>query len=82
MILHVYAVRDSALDAFNNPFFVPAPGLALRSFTDEVNRKDSELGAHATDYVLFKLGCFDSETGSFDCTRPEQVLRAVDVLTT
>ena len=43
----VCAVKDRAVDAFNRPIYVPTIGVAIRSFTDEVNRKDSEASAVA-----------------------------------
>lgn len=64
---YVCAVFDSAVQAFGQPFFVPAIGAALRSFTDEVNRKsaDNALSQHPEDYTLHALGTFDDETGEF-----------------
>lgn len=83
MILIVCAVRDSAINAFMRPFYVPAVGAAVRSFNDEVNRKDSELGAHASDYELFELGEFFEETGTFSMlSEPRSLARAKDFVTT
>lgn len=59
----VVAVRDRAVDAFGQPFFVAALGEALRSFGDEVNRSDSVLNAHPEDYDLYELGSFDDVNG-------------------
>lgn len=61
--LQVLAVRDRALDAFGTPIFVPAISVAVRSFSDEVNRPDSALCAHPEDYDLFHLGSFEDSTG-------------------
>lgn len=61
----VCAVRDSAVNAFIRPFFVPAVGAAMRGFADEVNRADSEMCKHPDDYELYELGSFDDETGRF-----------------
>lgn len=76
------SVRDSAVDQYNRPFFALSDGDAIRSFTDEVNRAESPMGAHAPDYVLFKLGTFDGDTGLFDTVPPIQLMRAVDALRT
>jgi len=80
-ILIVCAVRDSAINAFVRPFYVPAVGAAIRGFSDEVNRKDSEMGNHVGDYELFELGEFEEETGKFRMLpEPRQLARAKDVL--
>lgn len=77
----VVSVRDSAVDAFNRPAFVPALGAATRSFQDEVNREhaDNVMYHHPEDYELFELGVFDDSIGSFSMLdRPRSVARAVD----
>jgi len=80
MKLYVVCVRDRATDSFGRPFFVPHVGEALRSFTDEVNNKDSELGRHPEDYDLFQCGTFDSDTGLFDCGTPRQMAIGKDLV--
>lgn len=61
----VVAVKDRMVDAFMRPFTAPALGIAIRSFQDEVNRKDSEMNKHPEDYDLFHLADWDDETGEF-----------------
>ena len=56
----VCAVKDRAVDAFNRPLYVPTVGVAIRSFTDECNKKDSELNIHPEDY---EERIFDSGQG-------------------
>ena len=79
--LVVCAVRDSAVGAFNRPFFVPSIGVANRSFSDEVNRKsdDNPMYAHPDDFELYELGTFDEEAGVFVQMYPRCVARAKDV---
>lgn len=81
---YVCAVFDSAVMAFGQPFFVPALGAAIRSFTDEVNRKapDNSLSAHPEDYVLNALGTFDDEMGVFEVSEDSRrvLCRGKDVV--
>ena len=68
-MLHVVmAVKDRMADAFARPLFVPAVGVGIRSFTDEVNRKDgdNQMFNHPDDFDLYELGRFDDGTGRFD----------------
>lgn len=79
----VVAVYDSAAQAFNRPFFVPAVGMALRSFSDEVNRQaeDNPMNRHPDDYELFQLGEFDDASGRFTLfDDPKPLLRAKDAV--
>jgi len=68
MKLQIVAVLDRAVGAYGRPIFVRALGEALRSFEDEVNRKDSNnlLFSHPKDYAIFHLGCYHEDTGSFE----------------
>lgn len=82
----VCAVFDSAMQAYLRPFFVPTTQMAVRSFTDEVNRRadDNNMFRHPGDYVLWYLCDFDEESGLFlgglDAEqRPHILVRATDI---
>lgn len=76
----VCAVRDSAVDAFSRPFFVPSTAMAVRSFRDEVLNSESPVHKHPADYVLYELGVFDEELGRFEnLEAPRQLIRAQDI---
>lgn len=62
-IQQVLAVRDRATDSFGVPIFVPAVGAAVRSFADEINRRDSPLQAHPEDYDLYHLAEYEDREG-------------------
>ena len=67
MILVLCTVKDRAADAFGRPMFVPSVGVAIRSFSDEINRKDPEnqLFNHPDDFDLYELGEFNDNNGLF-----------------
>lgn len=62
MILRMYSVRDKAVDAFLQPFFVRAKGEAVRSFLDAVSN-NAQFRSHPHDYDLYDIGKFDDNTG-------------------
>lgn len=78
------AVFDAKLNEFASPVCVPAVGMALRSFTDEANRKDAGnvIAAHPEDFSLHLLAVYDPEKGVFstDGIQPRKLVDAVDVL--
>lgn len=80
MTLKVFAVRDRAIDAYGQPFFVPAVGLALRSFSDEVNRSGSPMNSHPDDYDLYEVGEWDDSTGTLFPITPRMVSIGKDVV--
>lgn len=77
MITQVVAIKDRALDAFMNPFHAQTLGQAIRSFSDEINRKaqDNNMNQHPEDYDLYHLGAFDNTTGRFtnEEEQPKQI---------
>jgi len=80
--VQVVAVFDGALQAYARPFTVPAIGVAMRSFMDEVSKEDSDLAKHPGDYELHHLAMFEEETGRFIPLNPASdtvcILRAMD----
>lgn len=85
MILYCFAVRDSAIQAFNRPFFAPAAGAAIRSYMDETKRiaqpgqEPNPLNAHPDDFELWQLFALDDNTGLVDQAEPKLLLRGKDV---
>jgi hypothetical protein len=86
MLQFVVSVKDRAADVFLRPFFVAHRNVAIRDFTDEVNRKadDNQLNKHPDDFDLYVLGQFDDNTGTFKTDSlelgPEVLVRAKDVI--
>jgi hypothetical protein len=74
MKLNICSVKDRAADAFGRPMFVPSTGVAIRSFSDEVNRSDADnqLFNHPDDFDLYEFGTFDDNSGLFELyTQPK-----------
>lgn len=79
----IIAVRDSKADAFGRPFFVASAGVGIRSFDDEVNRRDPEnqMNNHPSDFALYQLGEYDDSTGIIECyPQPKLLIQADQVL--
>lgn len=84
MVLIVLSVYDRAAQAYGRPLFMPAVGVAVRSFTDEVNREDAQndMFKHPEHFELFELGSFDDSSGRFTLHQdPRSVCAAVNVST-
>lgn len=77
----VCSVYDGAARLYGRPFAVAAAGVAIRTFTDEVNRKDAERGdmaRHPDDFDLWVLGSFDDNSGLL-AGEPTLLIRGKDV---
>lgn len=66
MKLLVCSIYDVISDRWLPPFCQQTKGQAIRGFMDEVNRaaEDNILYKHCDDFVLYRIGEFDDQTGS------------------
>jgi len=76
MKLTLCTVKDRAADAYGRPMFVPSTGIAIRSFSDEINRQaeDNQMYNHSDDFDLYELGEFDDNTGLFSLHEQPKLL--------
>lgn len=76
MKLSLCSVKDRAADAYGRPMFVPSSGVAIRSFSDEINRvaDDNQLYNHPDDFDLYEFGVFDDNSGTFDIYEQPKLL--------
>lgn len=82
MKMQLIAVRDLAAQAFMQPSFVHATGVAVREFGDVVNNPEQPISRHPDDYEMYFLGEFDDSDGSFTCpNKPALLARGVDLVT-
>lgn len=67
MDMNILSVYDRAAQAFGRPVFSQSIGAAIRSFQDEVNKREpgNVMAEHPKDFDLFHLGSFDDCTGRF-----------------
>lgn len=66
MILKVFSVYDSKVEAYLPPLFMKSRGEFLRSFSEAVNDSNSNLSKYSGDYTAFELGTWDDSRSLFD----------------
>lgn len=64
MVLNVYSIRDEQ-GTFGNPFAMANDSMAIRDFASAVNMAGdkSALSYAPQDFVMYRIGKFDLETG-------------------
>lgn len=57
-------IKDRVADTYHPPFCVPNTGIAVRMFTDEINKASEQniMYKHPDDFDLYQLGMYDDET--------------------
>ena len=65
MKLNIYAIKDTTVGSFMNPFYLQNDNTAIREFGNVIKYAPTEnsVRRNAKDMQLFKLGEFDEETG-------------------
>lgn len=66
MVVKIFSIYDSKVEAFMQPFFMASKGAALRAFTELVNDKTTTISKNPEDYTLFEIGSFDDANGQVD----------------
>lgn len=81
--MKLYAIKDTALGAYTNLMVFPSEGVAIRAFTNEANRRESEINVHPKDYELHHIGEWDERTGQVSNGGPEPTvtIRAIQIIT-
>lgn len=70
MKLNIYTVYDEKAQAYLQPFFTQAHGLARRMFSDSINDPNHHFNRHAADYTLFHIGTYDDADAQLDAHIP------------
>lgn len=81
--LLVFAVYDSKVGRYAQPFQMLAKGAAIRMFQDLANDPNTTVCKHPHDFTLMELGEYDESTGTFtNHTAPLNLGLAVHFKTT
>lgn len=78
MKLQMYAVYDSKVEMYMEPFFAQTNGAALRMFADAANSEGHQFNRHAADYTLFNVGAFDQDAGMLEPSAPVTLGNALE----
>lgn len=65
MILRVFSLYDSKVEAYLQPMFLRTANEAIRAITSYVNQPDHHFAKNAPDLTLFELGVWDDSNAKF-----------------
>lgn len=65
MKLKVFAIYDSAVQAYLQPFYMQSIGAAIRAVLDTASDTNSQWNRHKADFTLFELAEYDDSLGTF-----------------
>ena len=77
----IYAIHDSAVGAYMQPFFMRSDNEARRAFREVVNDPQTNIHQTPGDYTLFAIGEYDESKGKLKPYRAMKSLgNALDYL--
>lgn len=62
----MYAIFDSKVEIYTNPFHFRNDAECIRQFQTEANNPESKLNKHSEDYSIFLLGEYCDDTAQFE----------------
>jgi hypothetical protein len=66
----VFSIFDTKVSTFGQPFFSQSDGAAVRMVVDAASDAGTMLFKHPTDFVLYRLGTFDEDSGFLESLKP------------
>lgn len=81
MILRLYTIFDTKVQAYLRLFPLRSNGEATRMFADMANDPNNQIGQHPEDYVLYCVGEFDDARGIITAfTVHETLCKAIEMV--
>jgi len=80
MKLEAFSLRDVKADVFAAPFFVPNQAIAIRLLSQLVLDQRADLGKYPQDFMMFRIGTYDTDNGLLCACPVELVCSAVSCL--
>lgn len=74
----IFAIYDAKAEAYMQPFFVQAQGVATREFDKLCNDAEHPIGQHPEDYTLFLLGTWNKWEGHMEACVPKACGNGLD----
>jgi hypothetical protein len=72
MIHGLFSVRDAATETYNITFTAPTNAAAIRQFGDLAQDTNTNVYKHPDDFVLYRVGSWDDDTGT---VHPEELIK-------
>jgi hypothetical protein len=80
MKLNIYTIFDIKAKLYNKPFYMLNDQVAERTARDLLNDEKSDINKHPEDFVLYKIGEYDDNTGIITTLQlPDMLFRFVDM---
>lgn len=73
MILNAYSLLDTKSGVFSPPWFLIHDAVAIRAVREIASNRETTPGQYPDDFVLYGVGTFDDNLGSFHSYAPRNL---------
>lgn len=73
-------IKDTAVQAAGPVLQFQTDMHAIRTLKNAANSKESNISKNPEDYIMFKSGLYDDQTGEIQGMKHEQLARAIDLV--
>lgn len=73
--INMYAVKDDQM-GYLQPFVTPNHAMAIRMFSEEVNKEDSQISKYKSHFSLCFIGRYDKNSGKIEAFGPVEIIKA------
>lgn len=70
MIVNSYSLLDTKTGLYSMPWFFAHDAQAMRAVNELARDKNTTVGNYPADYVLYRIGLFDDNTGECQTVAP------------
>lgn len=74
----IFSVRDAATETYNTTFTAPTNQAAMRQFQDLSLDTNTNVNKHPDDFILYRVGSWDDDTGTLIPEEPVKLAHARD----
>ncbi len=76
MRLDIFTVHDVVSEKWGKPFFGDNAASAIRGFSEVCKDEGHEFAKHPSDYSLYHVGSFETDSGKIEAMSPRQIAEA------
>lgn len=76
---NVYAVRDSAVEIYGNPFIAINHTSAVRDFDHACRDPQSQMSVFPSDFSLWHIGTYNDDSGLIEACPPVMIRDSISL---
>lgn len=77
--MNIYTILDTKSKGYGLPFYAKNDATVIRTIKNSMISQQSEYSMNPEDFILFKIGTYDQDSGVLEVTPHETVSKLIDI---